>query len=407
MERDTGLMPEKLARQLGRAIACLLLAALLLGLTACGRGQAQQKEPQPEPPAVTDRQPEVQEPQKPQEPQEPEPEPETEPVLPEPEDEESDEDDGFPDAEEAEPHPAGLSFTQEEYDQMVADVLDAVIQDDMTPMEQARAVFDYVHNNIRYIGSSDKSDWMNGAYIGLSTGRGDCFTYYAVSRALLTALEIDNLEVQRIEGAKSRHYWNLVNCGDGWYHFDACPRSLKMPSFLSFMVTDEQVAAFTAMAGRNYYDFDDTLLPERATEIVTHTRPIPRPPEEPEEDPEGEEPGADSDEPMLPPEDDEDGAVDETMQPADGGESGTEANSGGESGTDANNGGESGTDASGGESGSDASGGETGTDASGGETGTDASGGESGADANAGEDQPDPAPGEGPPPEADGGQEEG
>ena len=32
----------KLARQVGGAIACLLAAALLLGLTACGRGQAQQ-----------------------------------------------------------------------------------------------------------------------------------------------------------------------------------------------------------------------------------------------------------------------------------------------------------------------------------------------------------------------------
>lgn len=382
MERDTGLLPEKLARQLGRAIACLLLAAFLLGLTACGRGQAQQKEPQPEPPAVTDRQPEVQEPQKSQKPQKPEPEPEAGPVQPEPEDEESDEDDGFPDAEEAEPHPAELSFTQEELDQLVADVLDAVIQDGMTPMEQARAVFDYVHNNVRYIGSSDKSDWAKGAYIGLTTGRGDCFTYYAVSRALLTALEIDNLEVQRIEGAKSHHYWNLVNCGDGWYHFDACPRSLKMPSFLSFMVTDEQVAAFTAMAGRNYYDFDDTLLPERATEIITNTRPIPRPPEEPEENLEegleGEDPSADSDEPMLPPDDDADGAADETMQSTDGGESGTDANDG-----------------------------ESGTDANGGESGTDTNGGESGTGVNEGEESPDSTPEEDPPPEANGEQEAG
>lgn len=321
MKRDTGLLPVKLARQLGQAIACLLLAALLLGLTACGGGQAPQPEPQPEPPAVTDRQPEAQEPQTP----EPEPEPEADPVQPEPEDEETGEDDGFPDAEEAEPHPTGLTFTQEEYDQMVADVLSTIIRDDMTSMEQARAVFDYAHDNIRYTGSSDKSDWMNGAYIGLTTGRGDCFTYYAVSRALLTALEIDNLEVQRIEGTKSRHYWNLVNCGDGWYHFDACPRSVKMPSFLSFMVTDEQVAAFTAMAGRNYYDFDDTLLPERATEIVTHTRPIPRPAEEPEENPEGEEPGADSDEPMLPPEDGENGTADEITQTVDGVETGIDA----------------------------------------------------------------------------------
>ena len=71
---------------------------------------------------------------------------------------------------------------------------------------------------------SDKSDWKTGAYTGLTAGRGDCFTYYAVSRALLTALGIDNLAVERV-GGETRHFWNLVNCGDGWYHFDACPRS--------------------------------------------------------------------------------------------------------------------------------------------------------------------------------------
>ena len=107
-----------------------------------------------------------------------------------------------------------------------------------------------------------------GAYAGLTTGKGDCFTYYAVSRALLTVLEIDNLPVERV-GGEARHYWNLVDCGDGWYHFDACPRSSRLPYFLSFMFTDQQAADYTAEAGRCYYDFDGTLLPERAQEIIT------------------------------------------------------------------------------------------------------------------------------------------
>ncbi len=277
------MIHNKLARQVGSAIACLLAAALLLGLTACGRGQPQQQ-PEAEPPAHVEQEPA---------PEEPEPDPVPDQPLPAEPDEEEDHD-GFPEPdEEGEPHPTEFSFTQEEFDQLVADVLDGIIQEDMTSMEQARAVFDYVHNNIRYIGHADKEDWVNGAYVGLTTGKGDCFTYYAVSRALLDALEIENLPVERV-GGKTLHFWNLVNCGDGWYHFDACPRSLKMPSFLSFMVTDEQVAAFTAMAGRNYYDFDGTLLPERATETVTKTWPKPRPveTEEPEaEDPGTEEPG--------------------------------------------------------------------------------------------------------------------
>ena len=158
----------------------------------------------------------------------------------------------------------------EELDALVSDVLEEIIRDGMTRLEQARAVFDYTHDHIAYTGQSDKSDWKTGAYAGLTTGKGDCFTYYAVSRALLTALEIDNLEVERV-GGETRHYWNLVNCGDGWYHFDACPRSSKLPPFLSFMFTDQQAADFTAEAGRNYYDFDGSLLPERAGEIITES----------------------------------------------------------------------------------------------------------------------------------------
>lgn len=315
-ERDS--LHIKLARQVGGAIACLLALALLLGLTACGSGQAQQL--QAEPPVAA---------AEPPEPEEPEPETEPDPVPDQPvpadpeEPEDDDDHDGFPETEDGEEHPTGLPFTQEEFDQLVADTLAPLVNDDMTVMEQARAVFDYVHANIRYTGISDKSDWMTGAYDGMTTGRGDCFTYYAVSRALLTALGIDNLEVRRIEGTSSKHYWNLVNCGDGWYHFDACPRSLKMPSFLSFMVTDQQVADFTAMAGRHYYDFDDSLLPERATEIITKTRPVRRPVEteveEEQEGGDGEEANTEgantgeanaenpeaavSDEPVLPPDD--------------------------------------------------------------------------------------------------------
>ncbi len=311
MTREKDAVHNKLARQVGGAIACLLAAALLLGLTACGGGQAMPREEDPPPPVDQPVQPPPEETQP--EPEPPEvPQPPVAPAVPD-----DDEHDGFPEPEETdEPLPEDLhDFTQEEFDQTVSDVLAEIIKDDMTAMEQAKAVFDYVHNNIRYISHSDKSDWMNGAYAGLTTGKGDCFNYYAVSRALLTALEIDNLEVQR-EGGKTQHFWNLVNCGDGWYHFDACPRSLKMPSFKSFMVTDEQVAAFTAMAGRNYYDFDGSLLPERATEIVTNTRPIPRPPEEPEPGPDETANPADG-EPILPPEENQ-GPDDEAVVPVPG-----------------------------------------------------------------------------------------
>ena len=146
----------------------------------------------------------------------------------------------------------------------VQKVLDKIVTGDMTKLEQAKAVWTFTKNNISYTGDSNKTDWETGAYEGLATRRGDCFTYYAVSRALLTALGIDNLEVRRV-GGRNSHYWNLVNCGDGWYHFDATPRSSRLPYFVSFMFTDEQAAEYTAKVGegREYYTFDGSLYPER------------------------------------------------------------------------------------------------------------------------------------------------
>ena len=57
-----------------------------------------------------------------------------------------------------------------------------------------------------------------------------------------------------------------MNCGGGWYQFDATPRSSKMPSFVSFMFTDAEAADYTERAGRNYYTFDGSLYPERAVD---------------------------------------------------------------------------------------------------------------------------------------------
>ena len=200
---------------------------------------------------------------------------------------------------------SSASFTQEGLDKLVQEAIDSIITSDMTQLEQAKAVWDFTKGGIRYTGKSDKSDWQAGAYEGLSTRKGDCFTYYAVSRALLTALGIDNLEVQRVGGPTS-HYWNLVNCGDGWYHFDATPRSSKMPYFVSFMFTDEEAADYTAKAGRNYYSFDGSLYPERAggaqeEEPAQPAAPAADPaPEAPSAaDPVPEAPPADA-EPMLP-----------------------------------------------------------------------------------------------------------
>ena len=157
-------------------------------------------------------------------------------------------------------------FTYGGLAEKVETVLADLVTADMTQLEQARAVYDYTRTHISYSGGSEKSDWEQEAYVGLTTRRGDCFTYYAVARALLSELGISNIAVERVGGV-SDHYWLLVDCGEGWYHFDPTPRRNTLPPFDSFMFTDADAANYTAATGdRAYYAFDGSLYPERATQ---------------------------------------------------------------------------------------------------------------------------------------------
>ncbi len=97
-----------------------------------------------------------------------------------------------------------------------------IYEDDMTDVEKAFRIFNWCHTYIHYIGTSDKSDWTVGAFDGFSTMQGDCFTYYAVCRALLDVTGINNMLVERYPITWSPHYWNLVELDGVWYHCDAC-----------------------------------------------------------------------------------------------------------------------------------------------------------------------------------------
>ena len=147
-----------------------------------------------------------------------------------------------------------------------------------TKEKQARAVFEYVYYGIRYDAYSDKSDWVRAAYEGLKNGYGDCYTYFAVSKAFFVRLGIDNMDVKRTEGiVAERHYWNLVNIGTAqspaWYHFDAC--QLSGVSFKGCLLTDGQLAQYTATraneAGQRdyFYAFNASALPPRAGTAIT------------------------------------------------------------------------------------------------------------------------------------------
>jgi len=154
------------------------------------------------------------------------------------------------------------------------------IPKELSKEEQVRLVYEYVYSRTAYSESSNKSDWIAAAYDGLRTGAGDCFTYFALSKAFFVRLGIDNMDIQRTTGiVDERHYWNLVNIGTKeeprWYHYDATRLSGVQHS--GCLLTDLQVQAYTRQRvdklgqGNYFYVYDTEHYPKSAEKIITAT----------------------------------------------------------------------------------------------------------------------------------------
>lgn len=143
-------------------------------------------------------------------------------------------------------------------------VVDQIINDSMTDMEKAFAIYRWTKTNIGYTGTSNKDSWTIGAYQAFTKKSGDCFNYYAAAKAMLDVCGIQNVDIVKSDTSHSAHYWSLINLGDGWYHFDATPRK-GGGNF--FMLTDAELAAYSTKH-KNSHIFDSSLYPERATVSV-------------------------------------------------------------------------------------------------------------------------------------------
>lgn len=137
------------------------------------------------------------------------------------------------------------------------EIISSILVETMTDYEKAKAVFEWVNTNIRFISFSEKDNYVRGAYEGLFLREGDCFVYAATSKFLLDLVGIKNLDIKK-SSTNPAHYWNLVYMEDGWYHFDACPNKEGVKLFL---YTDIQLKAFSASRG-NSHAYDSSLYPE-------------------------------------------------------------------------------------------------------------------------------------------------
>ena len=151
--------------------------------------------------------------------------------------------------------------------QTVYDLADRIIENaasgDLSQYEKARALYNWVINNIRYVDGSPHISAIDGAYTAFTLGRGDCFVFYAAVEVLYTRAGIPNVQVRRLGGAT--HFWNLVNTGDGWYHVDATPFTGGVPR-VRFMFSESTAQHYTRTFAYANYNYDTSLYPEAAWE---------------------------------------------------------------------------------------------------------------------------------------------
>lgn len=138
-----------------------------------------------------------------------------------------------------------------EVNRLADEVLAQIVSPEMAPYDKLTAIYNWVRGHLAYADHSEKGSWVNAAYEGLENRRGDCYVYASTAKALLTRAGIENLDIEKIPD-RTRHYWNLVNIGEGWYHFDTTPR--KGVKLWMCYITDAELMALSQQYefGHNY-----------------------------------------------------------------------------------------------------------------------------------------------------------
>ena len=144
----------------------------------------------------------------------------------------------------------------------------------MSKVEQVRAIWQFVHTDhaITYVDHSDKTSWIRAAYFALIDQQGDCFSFFALSKAFFERLGIENMDIQRTPGfTTDTHYWSLVNVAESgapaqWYHYDST--RLRDVPYSGALLTDRQVDAFSRLRP-NFYLYDRTQYPATSTVELT------------------------------------------------------------------------------------------------------------------------------------------
>ncbi|MBR1440272.1 MAG: transglutaminase domain-containing protein, partial [Lachnospiraceae bacterium] len=155
-----------------------------------------------------------------------------------------------------------LTLISKSYDEatvnaLAQQVLAKIITPGMSEYDKIVAIYNWVTGNVRYAEQPNMTDWLKAAYDGLAQHKGDCYVYCMTSKALLDNAGIKNMVIDTVP-LRYIHFWNLVDIGEGWHHFDCTPRRAG-GVFLYW--TDAQIKEYSD-AHNNSHIYDKTRFPD-------------------------------------------------------------------------------------------------------------------------------------------------
>ena len=124
-----------------------------------------------------------------------------------------------------------------------------------------------------------QNDWIEEATRTLDNKKGDCYSYFSLSKAFFVRLGIDHKDIQQdnskctIEDINT-HFWCMVNIGTStnpsWYFYDATRLGGNFPTGENdnngCLRTRAEIDNYHPnKSGTGFYAFNDTGYPKTAT----------------------------------------------------------------------------------------------------------------------------------------------
>ena len=176
--------------------------------------------------------------------------------------------------------------TEEELMSVIAKKAESLgITADMTKEEQCRRIYGFVNSprlsasdaSIVFTDESntDRSDWIREAYLTLERGAGDCYSYFAVSKAFFEYFGIESRDIERAKGVTTQsgtHFWSMVNIGTAdapeWYYFDATRLAVKHRTGSGCLFTEAQLVDYNTNVKEGFLTYDHAGYPTASSKTV-------------------------------------------------------------------------------------------------------------------------------------------